>query len=76
MPLSGLAAKRNDDDFFFSLADVARLNDPPRNILLLRERPWFEVPLVYTNQHRAIVTIEKGEPGQRSFEKAFAAWGL
>jgi hypothetical protein len=33
------------------------------------------VPLVYLNQRRAIVAIEKGAPGERAFNEAFAAWG-
>ena len=45
------------------------------NIQLLKERSWFDVPLVYTNQRRAIIAIEKGAPGERAFNDAFAAWG-
>jgi hypothetical protein len=41
----------------------------------LKERSWFDVPLVYANQRRAIIAIEKGPPGERAFEDAFAAWG-
>jgi hypothetical protein len=33
------------------------------------------VPLVYVNQRRAIIAIEKGAPGERAFDDAFAAWG-
>ena len=49
--------------------------DRQRNIQLLKERSWFDVPLVYTNQRRAIIAIEKGAPGERAFNDAFAAWG-
>jgi hypothetical protein len=35
----------------------------------------FDVPLVYANQRRAIIAIEKGAPGERAFNEAFAAWG-
>jgi hypothetical protein len=41
----------------------------------LKTRPWFDVPLVYTNSRRAIIAIEKGAPGDRAFTDAFAAWG-
>jgi outer membrane PBP1 activator LpoA protein len=41
---------------------------------LLRDRTWFDIPIVYTNQHRAILAIEKGEEGQRVFEAALDAW--
>ena len=39
-----------------------------------KERSWFDVPLVYVNQRRAIIAIEKGAPGERAFNDAFAAW--
>jgi len=42
---------------------------------LLKERSWFDVPLVYVNQRRAIIAIEKGSPGERAFNDAFALWG-
>ena len=46
-----------------------------QNIALMRERNWIDIPLVYQNDQRAILTLEKGTPGQRVFEKALAAWG-
>ena len=49
--------------------------DRSRNLQLLKERGWFDVPLVYSNQRRAIIAIEKGSPGDRAFADAFAAWG-
>ncbi|MGH6678319.1 MAG: hypothetical protein ACREDL_05150 [Bradyrhizobium sp.] len=72
-PLAGLAVKVTDGFFLIGLSNVDA--DRTRNIALLKERPWFDVPLVYNNQRRAIVAIEKGEPGRRAFAKAFAAWG-
>ena len=50
-------------------------SDRTRNMQLLKERSWFDVPLVYTNQRRAIIAIEKGAPGERVFNDAFDAWG-
>ena len=49
--------------------------DRARNVQLLKERSWFDVPLVYANQRRAIIAIEKGAPGERAFNDAFAQWG-
>src|SRR6185312_5911161 len=49
--------------------------DRVRNLQLLKERSWFDLPLVYANQRRAIIAIEKGAPGERAFNEAFAAWG-
>ncbi|HVX74836.1 MAG TPA: hypothetical protein VHB49_01830 [Bradyrhizobium sp.] len=72
-PLAGLAVKVTDGFFLVGLSNVD--SDRARNIQLLKERSWFDVPLVYVNQRRAIIAIEKGPPGERAFNEAFAAWG-
>jgi hypothetical protein len=72
-PLAGLAVKVTDGFFLVGLSNVD--SDRARNIQLLKERSWFDVPLVYVNQRRAIIAIEKGPPGERAFNDAFAAWG-
>ena len=72
-PLAGLAVKVTDGFFLVGLSNVDA--DRARNLQLLKERSWFDVPLVYANQRRAIIAIEKGAPGERAFNDAFAAWG-
>lgn len=72
-PLAGLAVKVTDGFFLVGLSNVD--TDRQRNLQLLKERSWFDVPLVYVNQRRAIIAIEKGAPGERAFNDAFAAWG-
>lgn len=72
-PLAGLAVKVTDGFFLVGLSNVD--TDRTRNVQLLKERSWFDVPLVYVNQRRAIIAIEKGPPGERAFNDAFAAWG-
>jgi hypothetical protein len=71
--LAGLAVKVTDGFFMVGLSNVDA--DRARNIQLLKERSWFDVPLVYSNQRRAIIAIEKGPPGEQAFNDAFAAWG-
>ena len=71
--LAGLAVKVTDGFFLVGLSNVDA--DRVRNLQLLKERSWFDVPLVYVNQRRAIIAIEKGAPGERAFNEAFAAWG-
>jgi hypothetical protein len=71
--LSALAIKVTDGFFLVGLSNVDA--DRARNVQLLKERSWFDVPLVYTNKRRAIMAIEKGEPGERAFKGAFTAWG-
>jgi hypothetical protein len=72
-PLAGLAVKVTDGFFLVGLSNVD--SDRARNLQLLKERSWFDVPLVYVNQRRAIIAIEKGSPGERAFNDAFAMWG-
>jgi hypothetical protein len=71
-PLAGLAVKVTDGFFMVGLSDVAA--DRERNLQTL-ERGWFDIPIVYANQRRAIAAIEKGESGEQAFKAAFAAWG-
>jgi hypothetical protein len=72
-PLGGAAAKVTSNYFLIGLSAVE--TDMQRNIQLLKERNWFDIPVVYNNGRRAILAIEKGTPGERAFEEAFKAWG-
>jgi hypothetical protein len=73
VPLAGLAVKVTTGFFLIGLSAVD--GDVQRNIQLLKERAWFDIPVVYNNGRRAILAIEKGTPGERAFEDAFRAWG-
>jgi len=70
--LAGLAVKVTTGYFLIGLS--AAPADKERNIQLLKERPWFDIPIVYANNRRAILAMEKGAPGERAFAQAFAAW--
>jgi hypothetical protein len=72
-PLAGLAVKVTDGFFLVGLSNVEA--DRKHNIQLLKERSWLDVPLVYANNRRAIIAIEKGVGGEGAFTEAFAAWG-
>ena len=73
VPLAGIAVKVTNGYFLIGLSAVDV--DVQRNIQLLKERDWFDVPIVYTSGKRAILALEKGTPGVRAFEEAFRAWG-
>jgi hypothetical protein len=73
VPLAGLAVKVTNGYFLIGMSAVDV--DQQRNIQLLKERDWFDIPVVYTSGKRAILAIEKGTPGTRAFEEAFRAWG-
>ena len=45
-----------------------------RNEQLLKDSSWFDIPIVYTNGMRAILAMEKGSRGDRTFAEAFSAW--
>jgi hypothetical protein len=71
-PLAGLAVKVTNGFFLIGLSAVDA--DVQRNTELLKERPWFDIPVVYTGGGRAILAMEKGPPGDRAFADAFAIW--
>jgi hypothetical protein len=71
-PLAGLVVKVTPTFFLVGLSSGE--GDVQRNIQLLKERAWFDIPVVYTNGRRAILAVEKGTPGERAFATAFAAW--
>lgn len=73
IPLAGLSVKVTDGFFLIGLSSTEV--DVKRNIQLLKERAWFDIPVVYSNNRRAILAIEKGNPGDRVFDEAFRAWG-
>lgn len=71
-PLIGASARVADGFFWIALSGVD--SDVRMNLGLLRERIWIDLPLVYESGQRAILTIEKGAPGERAFERALTAW--
>jgi hypothetical protein len=72
-PLAGLAVKVTNGYFLIGLSALD--SDVQRNIDLLKNRDWFDIPIVYTSGKRAILAMEKGAPGVRAFQEAFRAWG-
>jgi len=72
-PLAGLVVRVTPTFFLVGLSSGE--DEVKRNVALLKERAWFDIPVVYTNNRRAILAVEKGNPGERAFAEAFAAWG-
>ena len=73
VPLNGIGIKVTANVFLIGLSSVDA--EMQRNLQLLKERSWFDIPVVYGDGKRAIIAIEKGTPGERVFTEAFAAWG-
>lgn len=70
--LVGVPARIDDGIFLIALNNLAEAR--ARNISLLRNQSWIDIPLEYRTGRRALVTLEKGEAGQKVFTDAFAAW--
>jgi hypothetical protein len=70
-PLAALGVKVKEASFSFGLSpDKAQ-----HNVELLKDEPWLDIPFVYSNGHRAIIAVEKGETGNRLLAQAFLSWG-
>jgi hypothetical protein len=72
VPLAGLAVPVTPGYFLIGLSSLE--TDMQRNVQLLKERSWFDIPIIYNNNRRAILALEKGTPGEQAFTQAFAAW--
>ena len=71
LPLASAAARITTGYFLIALSAPAE----ETNRVLLRDRPWMDVLLIYRNGRRAVLTVEKGLAGENVFNEAFKAWG-
>jgi hypothetical protein len=71
-PLSAVSVKVIEGSFLIGLSN--REPDRARNLQILKERRWFDIPMVYANQHRGILAVEKGFHGEDVFNEAMTAW--
>lgn len=70
--LIGASVKVSPGFFWIALSSLP--NEQQRNMALLRERGWIDIPMLYENGKRGILTLEKGSVGADAVEKAVAAW--
>ncbi len=70
--LIGASVKVSPGFFWIALSSLP--NERERNLALLRERGWIDIPMLYENGKRGILTIEKGAPGAEVVEQAVTAW--
>ncbi|MBN9232482.1 MULTISPECIES: hypothetical protein [Phyllobacteriaceae] len=71
-PLIGVPAKIADGYFLVALNDTKA--DQDANLTLLRNQEWIDIPVVYKSGRRALLTMEKGLPGEKIFDEAMKAW--
>ena len=70
--LMGASVKVSPGFFWIALSSID--NERDRNLALLRERGWIDIPMLYETGKRAILTLEKGTPGARALEQVMASW--
>jgi len=72
VPLQGYAVRVTDGYYLIGLSAVDA--DHVANLALLKEREWFDLPIVYSDGRRAILAFQKGGTGRPMFARALAAW--
>ncbi|NTF88156.1 hypothetical protein G6L46_13565 [Agrobacterium rhizogenes] len=70
--LIAVPAKVTDDVYMVALNDFPDARKT--NLDLLKTRNWIDIPVVYRNGRRALLTMEKGPTGSDAFNKAIAEW--
>lgn len=71
-PLLGIPAKISDGFFLVALNDDKA--SVATNLNLLKQQDWIDIPVVYKSGRRALITMEKGIPGDKVFDEALKAW--
>ncbi len=70
--LLGASVKVSPGYFWIALSSIS--SEKERNMGLLRERGWIDIPMLYDNGKRGILTLEKGSAGEQAVEQAVRAW--
>ncbi|WP_150522605.1 hypothetical protein [Roseibium sediminis] len=70
--LLGASVKVSPGYFWIALSSLTSERD--RNLGLLRERGWIDIPMLYDNGKRGILTLEKGRIGADLVDQAISAW--
>jgi hypothetical protein len=71
-PLIAVPAKITEDFYMIALNDLTEAVQT--NTQLLRTRNWIDVPVIYSNGRRALITLEKGTSGSEVFNQALDVW--
>lgn len=70
--LIGASARVSDGLFWIALSSSE--TDVTHNLELLKDRGWIDLPMLYDNGRRAILTVEKGSAGAAAIDEAITAW--
>lgn len=70
--LIGIPAKIADGFFLIALGSAPA--EVEANTALLRRQSWIDVPITYQSGRRALLSMEKGIPGDKVFQDTLRAW--
>ena len=71
-PLVGVPANFGDGFFLIALTDEKSAVE--NNLALMTRQTWIDIPLTYKSGRRALISIEKGIPGDKVFQDVLKAW--
>jgi hypothetical protein len=71
-PLVGVPANFGDGFFLIALTDEKSAVDA--NLALMTRQSWIDIPLTYKSGRRALISIEKGIPGDKVFQEVLKDW--
>ncbi|WP_237368839.1 hypothetical protein [Rhizobium sp. SL42] len=71
-PLVAVSAKVTDDTYLVALNDFEDV--VKRNLDLLATRGWIDIPVIYRNGRRALLTLDKGTDGAAVFTQVMKEW--
>ena len=72
-PLAGAPVPIMPNYFLVGLSNNDKLS--ARNMELLRDRSWIDIPMALSSGRIAKLTFEKGPSGERAIAQAIQAWG-
>lgn len=70
-PLIAVPSKIADNFFIIWLNDARTAQDT--NLSLMRRLQWIDIPISYRNGRRALISLEKGIPGEKVFNEVLGA---
>ncbi len=71
-PLVAIPAKIADNFFIIAMNDAKTAVDT--NMSLIRRQSWIDIPIAYKTGRRALITLEKGLPGEKTFDEVLKSW--
>ena len=71
-PLSAISSALGDNLFVSALSNVPV--EVERNIDLMQNRNWIDIPVMFSSGRRGIVTFEKGFSGAQTLSDALIRW--